>query len=164
MINHLDEQQREQIEQSETHQPLKSISYTLEESQDIFNCCSTLRTDSETFMCVFNEARNNNESFFTASQRLNDFSKTLRTKQSYCIGKINPEVITPQIRGIEKLYNINLAELPLRTWLYEGKTFVSPTWTQNKKPFIINAEIRKDYFKSTNSQPTKYKLIPASEY
>lgn len=40
-------------------------------SQDAFNCRSTMRTDSETFfLTVFNEARNQKQAFFTASQIL----------------------------------------------------------------------------------------------
>lgn len=120
-----------------------------------------MRTESETFSSVFNEGRNNKESFFTASQRLSDFSKTIRTKQTYLIGKINMEDITPQIRRIEKQYNLDLTETPLRTWYFSGKTLVSPQWKQNKKPFIINAEIRKEY--NQPNQPINYKLIPASE-
>jgi hypothetical protein len=158
VINYLDDIQRQQIEDSETHTPLKTLSYFIEESQDCFSNRSTARNDSEEFLTTFNEARNNKEAFFTASQRLNDFSKTLRTKQVYCIGKINTEDITPQIRRIEKAYNVDLTALPLRNWFYEGKTLVSPEFKQNKKPFIINAEIRKEY-----NKPTFYKSVPASE-
>jgi hypothetical protein len=145
IINHLDDIQRQQIEDSETHTPQKSISFFLEEAQDAFNTRSTMRTDSEEFLTTFNESRNNKESFFTASQRLNDFSKTLRTKQTYILGKINSEDITPQIRRIEKLYNVNLTTLPLRNWIFEGKTIISPEWTQHLKPFIVNNEIRKTF-------------------
>lgn len=159
IVNYLDDIQRQQIEDSATHTPLKQLAFFLEESQDCFNNRSTARNDSEVFLTTFNEARNNRESFFTASQRLNDMSKTLRTKQVYCIGKINTEDINPQIRRIEKAYNVDLTALPLRTWFYEGKTIISPQWTQNKKPFIINAEIRKEY----STQPTFYKSVPASE-
>lgn len=87
-------------------------------------------------------------------------SKILRTKQVYCFGKINSEDVNPQIHRIEKLNNVDLTTLPLRTWFYEGKTFESPQWTQSKKPFIINAEIRKEY--NQPNQPINYKLIPAS--
>lgn len=158
VINHLDAQQRQEIEESATNTPKNQLCYFIEEAQDAFNNRSTMRQDSEEFLSVFNEGRNNKESFFTASQRLSDFSKTIRTKQTYLIGKINMEDITPQIHRIEKLYNINLTETPLRTWYFKGETLVSPDWIQNKKPFIINAEIRKDY-----SKPTFYKSVPASD-
>ena len=160
VINYLDDLQRAEIESSLTHEPKNTIAYFLEESQDCFNSRSTQRTDSEEFLTTFNEARNNKESFFTASQRLNDFSKTIRTKQTYVIGKLNSEDISPQIRRIEKLNNIDLTILPLRTWFYDGKTFVSPTWIQNKKPYIINAQLRQEYSKPTNYS---YKNVPASE-
>ncbi len=158
IIDHLDNIQRQQ---AEANKELKQICYFIEEAQDCFNTRSTMRTDSETFLTVFNEARNFKQSFFTASQRLNDFSKTIRTKQNYCIGRINVEDVNPQIRRIEKLYNLNLTTLKHRTWLYEGSLFVSPDFKQNKKPFIINAEIRKEY--NSQSQPIKYKFIPASD-
>jgi hypothetical protein len=145
IINYLDDQQREQIEQSETHTPLKTLSFFLEESQDCFNTRSTMRNDSEEFLSVFNEARNQKEAFFTASQRLNDFSKTIRCKQTYVIGKINSEDINPQIRRIEKLHNVDLTNLPLRNWFYNGAVIMSPEFKQHLKPFIINAEIRKEY-------------------
>ena len=160
VVNYLDEIQRTQIELSPTNTPLKQIAYFIEEAQDAFNNRSTLRSDSETFMCVFNEARNQKESFFTASQRLNDFSKTIRVKQSYLIGRINIEDVNVQIHRLEKLYSINLTETPLRTWYFKGKTLVSPQWTQDKKPFIINAQIRAEYSKPTNYS---YKNVPASE-
>jgi hypothetical protein len=157
VVNHLDNIQREQIELSPTNQPKNQIAYFIEESQDAFNSRTTARTESETFLTVFNEARNQREAFFTASQRLSDFSKTIRTKQSYLIGRINMEDINPQIHRYEKLYNVNLAETPLRSWYFKGEMMVSPTWTQDKKPYIINQEIRKQY-----QQPTNYKLIPAT--
>jgi hypothetical protein len=160
VINHLDAIQREQRETLADNQPKKQIAYFIEESQDAFNCRSTMRTEAEEFLTVFNEARNQKQAFFTASQRLNDFSKTIRTKQSYIIGRINSEDITPQIRRIEKLYNVNLTTLPLRNWFYNGEIFVSPQWTQHLKPFIINQEIRKTY----STQPTFYKSVPTSEH
>jgi hypothetical protein len=118
-----------------------------------------MRTEAEEFLTVFNEARNQKQAFFTASQRLNDFSKTIRTKQSYIMGRINSEDITPQIRRIEKLNNIDLTTLALRNWFYNGAVFVSPDWKQDIKPYIINAEIRKSY----STLPTFYKSVPASE-
>jgi hypothetical protein len=161
VINHLDAIQREQRETLSDNQPKKQIAYFIEESQDAFNCRSTMRTEAEEFLTVFNEARNQKQAFFTASQRLNDFSKTIRTKQSYIIGRINSEDITPQIRRIEKLNNIDLTTLALRNWFYNGAVFVSPVWIQNKKPYIINSEIRKEF--NQPNQPINYKLIPASD-
>jgi hypothetical protein len=158
VINYLDAIQREQRETLSDNQPKKQLAYFIEESQDAFNCRSTMRTEAEEFLTVFNEARNNKESFFTASQRLNDFSKTIRCKQTYIFGRINPEDINPQIRRIERLYNIDLTNLPLRNWLYNGEIFVSPQWTQDKKPYIVNAELRKEF-----SKPTFYKSVPASD-
>ena len=93
VINHLDAQQRQEIEESATNTPKNQLCYFIEEAQDVFNNRSTMRQDSEEFLSVFNEARNNRETFFTASQRLSDFSKTIRTKQTYLIGKINIEDI-----------------------------------------------------------------------
>ena len=130
----------------------------MDEAQDAFCTRSTMRTEAETFLCVFNEARNNRESIFSSSQRLNDFSKTIRTKQTYIIGKIAIEDINPQLRRLEKQYNINLTEMPLRNWFFNGSVFVSPEFKQHLKPFIINSEIRKEYTK-----PTFYKSVPASE-
>jgi hypothetical protein len=82
VINHLDAIQREQRETLSDNQPKKQIAYFIKESQDAFNCRLTMRTDAEEFLTVLNEARNQKEAFFTASQRLNDFSKTIRVKQS----------------------------------------------------------------------------------
>ncbi len=158
VINHLDEIQRQQREINETHEPNKSISYFLDEAQDAFCTRSTMRTEAETFLCVFNEARNNRESIFSSSQRLNDFSKTIRTKQTYIIGKIAIEDVNPQLRRLEKQYNINLTEMSLRNWFFNGSVFVSPEFKQNKKPFIINAEVRKTY-----STPAHYKMVPPSD-
>jgi len=121
-----------------------------------------MRTEAEEFLTVFNEARNQKQAFFTASQRLNDFSKTIRTKQSYIIGRINSEDITPQIRRIEKLNSVDLTTLPLRTWFYNGETFESPDWKQDKKTYIVNQEIRKAYFKESET-PENYKRVPASD-
>jgi len=69
IILHLDALQRKEIEESANHQPKQSIAYFIEEFQDCFNSRSTARTDSEEFLCCFNEARNQKESFFTAPQR-----------------------------------------------------------------------------------------------
>ena len=127
VVNYLDDIQRTEIELSETHEPKNQLGFFIEESQDCFNCRSTMRTESEEFLTTFNEARNQKEAFFTASQRLNDFSKTIRTKQTYALGKINPEDINPQLRRIEKLYNIDLTTLPLE----RGCLMVKPLFRHN---------------------------------
>jgi hypothetical protein len=142
VINYLDAQQRAQREINADHEATLNIAYFIEEAQDAFNSRSTTRLESEEFLTTFNEARNQRESFFTASQRLNDFSKTIRTKQSYCIGKINPEDINPSIREIEKEANVNLAKMSLRTWLYNEELLTSPDWTQQGRPFICNRELK----------------------
>jgi hypothetical protein len=113
IINYLDEQQRSQRETAPNNQPKLNIAYILEEAQDIFNIRSTQRSDSEEFLSVFNEGRNNKEAFFTASQRLNDFSKTIRTKQNYVLGNISIEDKTPALKQLEKLYSVNLSKLAL---------------------------------------------------
>jgi hypothetical protein len=151
VINYLDAQQRIEIDHNSNHEPKQSIAHFIEESQDAFNSRSQTRLESEEFLTVFNEARNNRESFFTASQRLNDFSKTIRTKQIYCLGRINSEDLTPVLRRLEKEHSINFSKMPLRTWFYEGQTFVSPEWKQQGKPYQINRALRAKY----NSQQTQ---------
>jgi len=123
-----------------------------------------MRTDSEEFLTVFNEARNNKEAFFTCSQRLNDFSKTIRTKQNYALGKINSKDITPSLRRLEKQHKIDFANMALRTYLINGQIIKSPDFRQNGKPYIINRILREEYFKPTEPikdawQPKKHKTI-----
>jgi hypothetical protein len=142
IINYIDSTQRAEKEENPDHTPKNTIAYFIEEAQDSFNTRSTARIDSEEFLTVFNEARNQRESFFTASQRLNDFSKTIRTKQNYALGRINSEDRNPAIRAIEKDLNLNLAKMPLRNWLYNGQKFESPIWVQSGKPYIINRNLR----------------------
>lgn len=105
---------------------------------------------------MFNEARNQKEAFFTASQRLTDFSKTIRTKQIYCIGKIPEEDKVLGVRRLERQYNIDFNKLEPRTWFFEGETFKSPIWKQRRKPYQINKEIKKRYIDSL-PQPEKPK-------
>ena len=81
VVNYLDAQQRAEKEKSKEHENKKCIAFLLEEAQNAFNSRSTSSTENETFLSVFNEARNQSIAFFTASQRLNDFSKTIRAKQ-----------------------------------------------------------------------------------
>lgn len=155
IINYLDTLQRNEIEQSATHQPQKSIAYFIEEFQDAFNNRSTLRNDCEEFLSVFNESRNQKESFFTCSQRETDCSKTLRTKQLMLYGKIPECDKSAYHRRLEKQCGINFSNLPLRTWIFEGQKIVSPNWIQQQKPFIINRMLRAKY--QTETQ-TKNKL------
>lgn len=155
VINHLDLIQRDVRATTKDNEPKQRITYFIEEAQDAFNSRSTTRLEAEEFLTVFNEARNNYESFFTASQRLNDFSKTIRTKQLYCIGKINPEDTTTALRRMEKEHNIDFSKLPQRTWFFEGETFVSPEWKQKGKPYQINRELRAKFMKPQATQPKK---------
>lgn len=154
VINYLDAIQRESRQSTTDNEAKGYISYFIEESQDAFNPRSTTRLEAEEFLTVFNEARNQKEAFYTASQRLTDFSKAIRTKQVYCIGKIPEEDKAIGIRRLEKNHNIDFAKLEPRTWFFEGKTFKSPEWKQKGKPFIINKEIKKAYVQSL-PQPKK---------
>jgi hypothetical protein len=97
---------------------------------------------------VFCEARNNREGFFTNSQRLNDFSKTIRSKQYLAIGKLNGEDINPSLRRLEKQHNIDFSSMKPRTWFYEGKIFISPEFKQSGKSFIINRTIKQEWLDS----------------
>lgn len=129
------------------------VKKSIEEAQDCFNSRSTTRLEAEEFLSVFNEARNQREAFFTASQRLTDFSKTIRTKQSYIFGRINEEDKGSSIRRIETMHNIDLTHLKPKTWFLEGleKTFTSPEWKQSGKPFQINNEV-KTVWKTTKTE------------
>lgn len=148
VVNYLDSIQRDQKAQNQNHEPEKSIAFFIEEAQDCFNSRSTARTDTEEFLTVFNEARNNQEAFYTASQRLNDFSKTIRSKQLYCIGKLNSEDITPFLRRLEKSHNLDFANMKPRHWFFEGQTFTSPEFKQCGKPYQINNEIKQLWLNS----------------
>jgi len=143
VINYLDGQQRINRESTVDNEASSPMSFIIEEAQDCFNSRSTSRLESEEFLTVFNEARNQREAFFTASQRLTDFSKTIRTKQVYCLGRIGNEDTTTGLKRIEKQHNIDLCRMPVRTWFIEGleKLFLSPDWKQNGKPFQIPNEI-----------------------
>jgi hypothetical protein len=137
IVNYLDRMQK----------PKQFIAYFIEEAQDAFNSRSTVRLEAEEFLTVFNEARNQKEAFFTASQRLNDFSKTIRTKQLYCIGRINPEDKTSFLRRIEKKQEIDFSAMPQRKWFFEGKLFLSPNWKQSGKPYQINKQLKAEFAK-----------------
>lgn len=152
-INYLDSLQRAERETTMNHEPKQYIAYFIEEAQDAFNSRSTTRLEAEEFLTVFNEARNQREAFYTASQRLTDFSKTIRTKQLYCLGKINEEDKINGLRRLEKLHNIDFSKIPQRTWFFEGETFVSPDWKQNGKPYQINREVKKLHVANLTTAP-----------
>jgi hypothetical protein len=154
VVNYLDALQRTEKAQNPNHEPQKHIAYFIEEAQDCFNSRSSARLEMEEFLTVFNEARNNKEAFITASQRLTDFSKTIRSKQLYCIGKLNAEDITPFLRRLEKAHNLEFANMKPRTWFFEGSTFISPQWTQDGKPFQINSEIKQKWLDSLPKKKT----------
>jgi len=145
VVNYLDAIQRQSRETTIDHEAKGYIAYFIEEAQDCFNSRSTTRLEAEEFLTVFNEARNQKEAFYTASQRLNDFSKTIRVKQIYAIGKIPEGDKSPSIRRLEKKYNVDYSKTKSRNWCFEGKTFESPNWKQNGKPFQINKKIKLDY-------------------
>ena len=80
---------------------------------------------------------------------LNDFSKTIRSKQLSVIGKLSNEDITPFLRKIEKSQGLSFAEMKPQTWFYDGKIFLSPTFSQgNGKPFIINETLKQKWLSS----------------
>jgi len=143
VVNWLDLQQREARRFTEDNEAKVFIAYFIEEAQNCFTSRSTARLEAEEFVSVFNEARNQKEAFFTASQRLTDFSKTIRTKQAYCIGKIAEEDKSLAIRRIERKYNIDFSKMKARTWFFNGKTIRTPTFKQKGKPYIINKEVEK---------------------
>jgi hypothetical protein len=148
VINYLDGLQRQEKTQNPEHENTKAIAYFIEEAQNAFSSRSTSSNETEEFLTVFNEARNNKEGFFTSSQRLTDFSKTIRSKQIQCIGKLSNEDISPNLRRLEKLHGLDFANMKPRTWFYEGSTFVSPEFKQSGKPYIVNQEIKKAWLDS----------------
>jgi len=157
VINYLDRLQREERAVTTDNEAKGYIAFFIEEAQDCFNSRSTTKLESEEFLTVFNEGRNQKEAFFTASQRLTDFSKTIRTKQTYCIGLIGREDITPFLRRLEREYSVDFTKIQQRTWFFESKTFKSPTWTQSGKPYQINKAI-KAKFQQPPQQPQKRSL------
>lgn len=154
VINYLDAQQRAEKSRDLNHENSMAIGYFIEEAQNAFSSRNSASAENETFLTVFNEGRNNREGFFTSSQRLTDFSKTIRSKQIQCIGKLSSEDITPALRRLEKQHGINFAETPPRTWFYEGSTFVSPEFKQQGKPYIVNAEIKQKWLDSLPKHET----------
>jgi hypothetical protein len=148
VINYLDALQRQEKATTENHECTKAIGYFIEESQNCFNSRATSSTENEEFLSVFCEARNNREGFFTNSQRLNDFSKTIRAKQNLAIGKLSSEDLTPQLRKIEKENGLDFANVKPRNWFYDGSVFVSPEFKQNGKPYIVNQQIKQIWLNS----------------
>ena len=148
VINYLDAMQRDEKSRDPTHENKQAIAYFIEEAQNAFSSRNSASAENETFLTVFNEARNNREGFFTSSQRLTDFSKTIRSKQIQCIGKLSNEDITPNLRKLERIHGLNFADMKPRTWFYEGKTFLSPNFSQVGKPFLCNAEIKQKWLNS----------------
>ena len=69
VINFLDSQQRAEKMTLATHENTKAIAYYIEEAQNAFSSRSTSSTETEEFLTVFNEGRNNREGFFTSSFR-----------------------------------------------------------------------------------------------
>lgn len=157
VVNYLDALQRESRETTLDNEAKGYIAYFIEESQDAFNSRSTTRLEAEEFLTVFNEARNQKEAFFTASQRLTDFAKTIRTKQTYCIGRIPEEDKTPAIRRLEKKYETDFSKLESRHWVFEGISFESPLWKQNGKPHQINRALQKKFVEQLKPKQQKKK-------
>ena len=153
VINYLDALQRIDRATTKDNEAKENLAFFIEEAQDAFNSRSTTRLEAEEFLTVFNEARNQKIAFYTASQRLTDFSKTIRTKQHYCLGNNSIEDKVQGIRNLEKQHNIDFSKIPLRHWFYEGKLFESPEWTQQGKPFQINKDIKALFM--ANLKPTE---------
>jgi hypothetical protein len=142
IINYLDELQRIEKAKNPKHTNKKAIGYFIEESQNAFSSRNSSSSELETFMTVFSEGRNNREGFFTNSQRLTDVNKSLRSKQFYCISRLNSEDITPNLRRLEKEKNLDFSKMPSRTWYYEGSIFESPEFKQHGKPYQINKALK----------------------
>jgi len=158
IILYLDSVQRKQRETTANHEPDKRIAYFVDEIQDAFTNRASLRLDNEVFLASFNEARNNYQSYFSANIRETDTAKTIRTKQLNAYGKIPEMDKMTYHRRLEKLYNVNLSEIPQRTWLFEGKIFNSPEFKQQGKPYIVNQAIRQRWFNSMpKAEPEKAK-------
>ena len=152
VVNYLDAIQRAERETNREHTNKLSIAYIIEKSQNVFHTRATSSNEMLTFLSVFNEARNQKEAFFTASQRLNDFSKTIRAKQLLVTGRLSPEDISPFLRKIERKLNIDFSNMKARTWLFNGELILSPEFKQNGKPFIINSEIKQKWLNALPKQ------------
>jgi hypothetical protein len=158
----LDDLQRQEKEQSPTHENKFKIAYTIDEFSSVFSNRSTLRTDAEVFMSTFAECRNFGESFWFSLLRDSDGAKTLRVKALNAYGKIPECDKTPYHRRLEKQYDVNLSNMEPRTWLIEGKTIVSPEFKQQGKPYIINAKIREKWFRLMPKQEPKKQSISSA--
>ena len=158
VINYLDSLQRAEKATNPNHENTKAIAYFIEESQNAFNSKSSQSLECETFQTVFSEGRNNKEGFLTNSQRLTDCSKTIRTKQYYCLGRLNVEDITPALRRIEKVHKLDFANMKPKTWYYEGLIFESPEFKQKGKPFKINDQIKQAWLDSLPKEKPKQTL------
>jgi hypothetical protein len=154
VINYLDSIQRKAKETSPDHENSKAIAYFIEESQNVFSSRNSASAENEVFLTVFNEGRNYREGFFTSSQRLTDFSKTIRSKQIACIGKLSGEDISSSLKRLEKLHGIDFCNLKPRHWFYEGKVFISPEFRQVGKPFIVNQQIKQKWLDSLPKHKT----------
>jgi len=155
VVNHLDQLQRDEKARDPNHENSKALAFYIEEAQNAFSSRSTSSNETEEFLTVFNEGRNQRIGFFTSSQRLTDFSKTIRSKQIQCLGKLSNEDISPNLRRIEKTQNIDFSKMKPRTWFYEGAIFVSPEFKQQGKPYQVNQEIKQLWL---NSLPKKKTL------
>jgi hypothetical protein len=155
---YIDDLQREEKEQTATHENSTAYIMVLEEAQGIFTVNSQNRTESEEFLGMFNEARNQKIAFVTASQRLTDFSRTIRSKQQLVLGKLSPEDLTPFLRKIEKKFNLVFANMTARKWFFENSVITAPDFRQNGKPFIINSEIRQKWLDMQPKTPEKKTL------
>lgn len=158
IVNFLDDLQRQEKEQSPTHENKQSIAFFCEEFENCFSNRQTLRLDAENFKTAFNEARNFSEAFFTCQQYEQDSAKTLRVKQVNGLGQLNETQKMPYHRKLERELNINLSDMKPRTWLIGEKLITVPTWTQSGKPIIINRLLR-EKFNSQQPQPQKQGLI-----
>ncbi len=158
IVNYLDALQRDEKTKNDNHENSKIIALFIEEAQDAFSSRSSGSKELEEFLTVFNEGRNQKLAFFTASQRLTDFSKTIRSKQAYCIGKLANEDITPALRRLEKKYNLSFENMSSRKWFFNGLTFVSPEFVQSGKPYLINKEIREKFNMPKNKKTLSEKI------
>jgi hypothetical protein len=154
VVNYCDSLQRTEKLNSPEHTNKNAIVFIIEEAQNAINNRLTASSESEIFLSVFNEARNQREAFFTASQRLNDFSKTIRTKQLQVVGKLNAEDITPALKKLK----IDFANMKPKNWYFEGLVFESPEFKQQGKPYLINSRIKTEWLNSLPKTPKKKSL------
>jgi len=65
------------------------------------------------------------------------------------------EDITPSLRRLEKMHNLDFSRMKPKQWFYEGLTFESPEFKQQGKPFQINKALKT---KLTPETPEQRKL------